>query len=140
MAFGITNPVVGGSIDTWGATLNNINDSAEGFVTLGQVSITLPLYKGDGTYRLHTANVIPHTIEEVNYSTDDGTLTISNISIGTSPITGFSALSASSTPADATASGANDYNSGNLSITVASTEGAEELYLRFKVTQTAERT
>ena len=140
MAFGVTNPIPGASIDVWGAGVNDVLNAGDEYVTKTQASMVIPLSKGDDTYLLVVSNRIPSLIEEVNYSTDVGTLTISNITIGVSPITGFSALSATTTGQDATASAANVYASGNLSVAVAGiAAGATELRLNFSVLQTAAR-
>jgi hypothetical protein len=135
-----TVPTEFGSLDVWGALLNAIVVAANKWVTERQASIVLPLSKGNGTYRLVTQNRIPCTIEALSYSTDTGTATISNVSIGASPIVGLSSLSATTTPQNATATADNIYNSGNLSMAVANITGATELYLNFRLLQTDERT
>lgn len=140
MPYGQSNPIINGDTNTWGTKLNTINTNSENWTTKGQISYTLPLFKGDGTYRLHTFNRVPVTLEGLRYATDAGTLTITAVQIGGTNVTGLTALSASTTAADATATAANVVgDDARIDIVITDITDATELYLNFEAVQTGER-
>lgn len=124
----------------WGDRVINAIQTNEKRVHERQAAYTLPLYKGAGTYRLVTANYIPSDIVSLLYQADAGTCTITAVQIDGTNITGLTALSVTTSEATATATAAKALGSGgNLDIVVASVVSATELYLNFKVNQTADR-
>ncbi|MFM7851297.1 MAG: hypothetical protein ACKO96_05100 [Flammeovirgaceae bacterium] len=140
MPYGQSNPIINGDANTWGTKLNTINTNSENWTTKGQIAYTLPLSKGNGTYRLHTYNRVPVTLEKLRYGTDTGTLTITAVQINGTNVTGLTALSASTTAANATATAANIVgNDARIDIVIASVTNATELYLNFEAVQTGER-
>lgn len=140
MPYGQSNPIINGDLNTWGTKLNTINTNSEIWTTQGQSSYTLPLSKSNGTYRIHTFNRVPITLEELRYATDAGTLTITAVQIDGVNVTGLTALSATTTAADATATAANTLGDDvRVDIVIASISGASELYLNFATTQTEAR-
>ena len=123
-------------VDLWGAEINALHvlwDSVAGRLQF-PLAIQAP---ADGTYRLVTNSRFPFTVDQMTVETDAGTVTC-NLKIETTSITSLDAVSASTTEATASATGANTLSIGeNLNLTLSSASGVGWLYVNVWCDRTA---
>lgn len=90
----------------------------------------------DTTYRLGGPSSFAYTIESLDVETDSGTITVA-VKINGTPVTGLSAVSASSTPASAAATAANVVAVGDyLTFEGSSNSAATGLLFGITITRT----
>jgi hypothetical protein len=130
---GVTQPVVGGSNDSWGGDLNDID------IELGLYTKRLQLFtgisSGDGEYTILMDSRFPYLIKRATVRTSSGVATIA-VKIDSTAVTGLSALSATTTKTSTTATALNAGVIGSDIVVVLSGVTADTVYITLYVDRT----